>query len=184
MEDSKIIALYFARNEDAIVQTKDTYGKRLYYLAGRITDNAQDAEECENDTYLRAWETIPPQRPRSFFAYLARLCRNLALDRLDWYSATKRKAEIVSLTEEMEQCIPDPFRQTELEAQELGRLLDAFLRTLPENSKTVFLRRFWYAETVREIAASLGIRERTVQMRLTRTKAKLKLYLEKEGYKL
>lgn len=183
MEDSKIIALYFARNEDAIVQTKDAYGKRLYYLAGRITDNAQDAEECENDTYLRAWDTIPPQRPRSFFAYLARLCRNLALDKLDWHNAAKRKAEIVRLTEEMEQCIPDPLRQSELDDQELGNLLDAFLRTLPEDSKTVFLRRFWFADTVKEIATSMGIQERTVQMRLTRTKAKLKLYLEKEGYR-
>lgn len=184
MEDDKIIALYLARNEDAIQQTKEQYGKRLYYLAGKITNNAEDAEECESDTYLRTWDTIPPQKPRYLFAYLARLCRNLALDRLDWNSAAKRKADIVYLTEEMAQCIPDSLHQKELEDRELGRLLDAFLRTLPEDQRTVFLRRYWYADTVREIAAGLGMKESTVQMRLTRTKAKLKLYLEKEGYQI
>lgn len=184
MEDDKIIALYLARNEDAILHTKDKYGKRLYYLAGKITNAAEDAEECENDTYLRTWDTIPPQKPRYLFAYLARLCRNLALDKVDWSNAVKRKADIVCLTEEMSQCIPDRFRQKELEDRELGRTLDAFLRTLPEDHKTVFLRRYWYADTVREIAANLGIKESTVQMRITRTKTKLKLYLEREGYKL
>lgn len=106
MEDAKIIELFFARSEEAIRQTEASYGKRLFHLADNIAKNEQDAQECVNDTYLRTWDTIPPQRPNSLFAYLARLCRNLALDKLDWNHAAKRHAEIVRLTEEMETCSP------------------------------------------------------------------------------
>ena len=101
MEDSKIIDLFLARNEDAIRHTADTYGRRLFALADNILKNDQDAEESVNDTYMRSWDTIPPQRPRHFFAYLAKICRHFALDKLDWKSAVKRKAEVVSLTQEM-----------------------------------------------------------------------------------
>ena len=110
MEDSKILELYFARNEDAIRHTDDTYGRRLYHLADSIVKNGQDAEESVSDTYMQAWNTIPPQRPRHFFAYLAKICRNFALKKLDWKKAAKRNAEVVSLTEEMEMCIPDQSR--------------------------------------------------------------------------
>lgn len=98
MEDSKIIELFFARNEDAIRHTDNTYGRRLFTLAERIVRNDQDAEESVSDTYLRAWNTIPPQKPQYLFGYLAKICRNFALNRLDWRNAAKRKAEVVSLT--------------------------------------------------------------------------------------
>ena len=184
MDDSKIIALFFARNEDAIRHTDDTYGRRLFYLAERIVKNDQDAEESVNDTYMRAWDTIPPQKPRHLFAYLAKICRHFALDRLDWNNAAKRKAEIVSLTQEMEVCIPDSHRDRELEARELGRLLDAFLRTLTPENRMVFLRRYWYVDTVAEIAVRYGLSESAVQMRLSRTRDKLSAYLEMEGIKV
>ena len=116
MDDSKIIELFFARNEDAIAQTDAAYGRRLHHLADNIVKNAQDAEESVSDTYLRAWDTIPPRKPAHFFAYLARICRNFALDKLDWKNAAKRKAEVVSLTQEMETCIPDTSRDREVEA--------------------------------------------------------------------
>ena len=181
MEDSKIIELFFARNEDAIKHTDDTYGRRLYQLADNIVRNGQDAEESVSDTYLKAWNTIPPRKPQYFFAYIAKICRHFALDRLDWKNAAKRKAEVVSLTQEMEACIPDTQRDRELAEKELGMILDAFLRTLTPENRVVFLRRYWYVDTIAEIAARYGISESAVQMRLNRTRAKLCTYLEKEG---
>ena len=130
MEDMQIITLFLARNEDAIRHTDDTYGRRLYHLADGILRSGQDAEESVSDTYLKAWNTIPPRRPQHLFAYLAKICRNFSLDRLDWKNAAKRKAEVVSLTQEMELCIPDTQRERQRDGKELGMLLDAFLRTL------------------------------------------------------
>jgi len=181
MDDNKIIALFFARNQDAIRHTDAAYGRRLFCLAERIVQNDQDAEENVSDTYLQAWNTIPPQKPRYFFAYLAKICRNFAFKKLDWKNAQKRKAEIVALTQEMESCIPDAARQNQLEARELGRLLDAFLRQQTEENRLVFIRRFWYGDTIGEIAVRYGIGESAVRMRLNRTKDKLSAYLEKEG---
>ena len=107
MDDSKIIELFFARNEDAIKHTDDAYGRRLFHLADNIVHNDQDAEESVNDTYMKAWDTIPPQRPEHFFAYIAKICRNFAVKRIDWQMAKKRNAEVVTLTQEMENCIPE-----------------------------------------------------------------------------
>ena len=184
MEDSKIIELFFARNEDAIKHTDDTYGRRLYHLADNIVHNGQDAEESVSDTYLKAWDTIPPHRPKYFFAYIAKICRHFALDKLDWENAAKRNAEVVSLTQEMELCIPDTGRDRELAGKELGMILDAFLRTLTPENRVVFLRRYWYVDTIAEIAVRYGISESAVQMRLNRTRAKLCTYLEKEGIRV
>ena len=114
MDDNKIVELYFARNEDAIRHTQDAYGRRLFALAENIVRNDQDAQECENDTYFTAWDTIPPQYPTYFFGYLAKICRNFALGRLDWNTAAKRNAPVVSLIQEMEYCIPDSSREREL----------------------------------------------------------------------
>ena len=184
MEDSKILDLFFARNEDAIRHTDDTYGRRLFMLADNIVKDHQDAEESVSDTYLKAWDTIPPKRPIHFFAYLAKLCRHFALGKLDWKNAAKRNAEVVSLTDEMELCIPDKNRDAQLEAKELGRILDSFLRTLTPENRMVFMRRYWYVDTIAEIAVRLGISESAVNMRLSRTRAKLCTYLEKEGIRV
>lgn len=184
MEDSKIIELFFARNEDAIKHTDDTYGRRLYHLADNIVRNGQDAEESVSDTYMKAWETIPPHSPKYFFAYIAKICRHFALDKLDWNNAEKRNAEVVSLTQEMELCIPDTERDRDLAGKELGMILDAFLRTLTPENRVVFMRRYWYVDTIAEIAARYGISESAVQMRLNRTRAKLCTYLEKEGVRV
>ena len=111
MEDVKIIDLYFARNEDAICQTDATYGRKLFCLAQKILHDEQDSEESVSDTYMKVWETIPPHRPTYFYAYLAKLCRFFALGKLDWKNAAKRKAEVVSLTDEMALCIPDQRKE-------------------------------------------------------------------------
>ena len=184
MDDSKIIELFFLRNEDAIRHTHDAYGRRLFVLADNIVRNDQDAEESVNDTYMKAWDSIPPQKPIRFFAYLARICRNFALDKLDWKKAAKRNAEVISLTQEMEACIPDRVHDREMEAKELGQILDAFLRTLTEENQLVFLRRYWFADSVAEIAARYHISENAVSMRLNRTRAKLRTYLAKEGIRV
>lgn len=181
MDDNKIIELYFARNEDAIAQTDAAYGRRLFALADNIVKNGQDAEESVSDTYMKAWATIPPQKPTYFFAYLARICRHCALGKLDWKTAAKRKAEIVSLTQEMELCIPDRHADAVMESRELGRLLDGFLRTLTPENRMVFLRRYWYADPISQIAVRCGISESAVAMRLSRTRDKLCTYLKKEG---
>jgi len=184
MDDSKIIELFFARDENAIKYTDDTYGRRLYRLADNILQNGQDAEESVSDTYLKAWDTIPPQKPQHFFGYIAKICRNFALKKIDWMNAQKRKAEVVTLTQEMESCIPDPSRALELDGRELGRILDVFLRTLTSENRMVFMRRYWYVDTIAEIAARYGLSESAVQMRLNRTKSKLAAYLAKEGIRV
>lgn len=180
MEDETIIALYFARDPDAIERTGEKYGERLLGLSRRLLVILQDAEECVNDTYLGAWNSIPPQRPVYFFAYLAKLCRNLACNRLDRRNAKKRQAEIVELTAELALCVPDPAAEREREAAELAESLNAFLRTLPKETRQIFLRRYWYAESVREIAERFGFGESRVKTLLFRTRQKLREYLDKE----
>lgn len=181
MTDSQMIALFWERNEDAIRETDRAYGRRLFVLSDRILHSAQDAEESVSDTYMKAWETIPPQRPVHFFAYLARLCRNFSLGRLRWDSAAKRCAEVVTLTQEMEECIPDHSQERKLEGEELGRLLNAFLESISQENRLIFLRRYWYADSIGEIAARYRISQSKVKTQLHRTRGKLKQYLEKEG---
>lgn len=184
MDDSKIIELFFARNEDAIRHTDDTYGRRLFTLADNIVGDHQEAEESVNDTYLAAWQTIPPTRPGHLFAYLAKICRHAAYGKLDWHHAAKRGAQMVPLTGEMEMCIPDRRREDEMDARELGQILDSFLRSLPPENRMVFMRRYWYVDTIAEIAMRYGISESAVNMRLSRTRARLCTYLEKEGIRV
>lgn len=180
MEDADIIDLYFARNEDAIRQTDITYGRQLNTLAQQMLHSREDAEESVSDTYLAAWKSIPPHRPSFFFAFLAAICRNLSLNKLDWRLAAKRRAEVVALTEEMETCIPDSGYERNMTGKEIGCALDAFLESLPKDSRLIFLRRYWYADSIAEIARRYGMTESKVKMQLVRTKEKLRIFLEKE----
>ncbi|MBQ2854884.1 MAG: sigma-70 family RNA polymerase sigma factor [Oscillospiraceae bacterium] len=184
MDDSGIIALFWARKEEAIAETDKAYGRRLHVLAGRILNNREDAEESVSDTYLKTWQIIPPQRPRYFYPFLASICRHLSFHKLDWRQAEKRNAEIVSLTSEMELCIPDESHDRTLRGKELGQLLNHFLETLPKESRLIFLRRYWHLDTIAEIAARYGMTESKVKMQLSRTRAKLCTYLEKEGIRV
>ena len=115
MEDAKIIELFFQRNEQAIKETDAAYGCRLYVLSNKILNNREDAEESVSDTYMETWKSIPPQCPKYFYAFLAAICRNMSFNRLDWRLAAKRNAEVVSLTQEMELCIPDRLQESEVE---------------------------------------------------------------------
>lgn len=181
MTDDQIIDLYWARNEEAISYTDHVYGHKLQSLAFRVLHRHEDAEESVNDTYMKAWQTIPPQRPMYLFAFLAKICRHLALGRLDWENAAKRKAEVVSLSDEMQLCIPDQGWERTLEGQEIGHLMNEFLAVTPKESRMIFLRRYWYAESVSEIAERFGISQSKVKTSLHRTRGKLKTFLEKEG---
>ena len=184
MEDAKIIDLYFARKEQAITETDKAYGRRLFSLSERILSSREDAEENVSDTYMRTWEAIPPQRPACFPAFLQKICRHLALDRLDWRKAARRNGEVAALTREMEQCIPDHCMERRIEGREIGRILDGFLGSLPPESRLIFLRRYLYGDTVAEIAGRYGITESKAKMQLHRTRGKLRIHLEKEGIKV
>ena len=181
MTDSQIIALFWERNEDAILETSTAYGRKLYAVSDKILHSQQDAEESVSDTYMRAWDTIPPLMPNYFFAYLAKICRNCSLSRLQWNSAAKRSAEIVSLTQEMENCIPDRSHERKLEGEEIGRVLNAFLDSISLESRLIFMRRYWYTDSIAEIAARYSISEGKVKTQLHRTRNKLQLFLAKEG---
>ena len=181
MEDTKIIALFFDRNEHAVVETDRAYGRRLYVLSNNILNNREDAEESVSDTYMETWRTIPPKHPTYFYAFLAAICRNLSLNKLDWRLAAKRNAEVVALTKEMEACIPDTRQNAEMDRRELRRILEAFLESLPKESRLIFLRRYLYVDTVAEIAARYGISESKVKTQLHRTRTKLHNVLAKEG---
>ena len=180
MNDGSIIALYFRRDENAIRETEKSYGGKLQGIAQRILECFEDAQECVNDTYLKAWDTIPPQRPKAFFAYLAKICRNFAFGKLDWKQAAKRHGEVIALTEELEACIPDRNREGEVERREIIRALNEFLEGLPTQSRHLFLRRYWYGDTIGEIAARYGYSESKVKTQLFRTREKLRGYLQKE----
>lgn len=181
MKDDEIIALYFRRDEDAIRQTELAYGGKLYNLSYRLLWNREDAEESVSDTYMKAWENIPPTKPTFFYAYLAKICRFLAMGKLDWNNAAKRKAEVVELSDEMENCIPDLSREMQIQSRELGALLNEFLGTLSPENRQIFMRRYWYAESIAEIAQRFHLGESNVKTKLMRTRNALRSFLEKEG---
>lgn len=180
MEDSKIIERYFQRDETAISDTKECYGERLRAVAFRILQNKQDAEECENDTYLKAWESIPPHRPRYFFAYLAKICRNTALHILEKLNAEKRQAVMVELTAELSECLPDQKSTETVSTRELGEIISTFLETISQENRIIFVRRYFLTESVSEIALALGVSQSKVKSSLFRTRNKLREALTKE----
>ena len=182
MEQQHVLALFHARNEDAIDACRKEYGTYLLTLAERILHDRSEAEECLSDTFLQAWQRIPPDEPRYFRAYLAAICRFFAFGRLDRQQAQKRNAELIPLTEELSGCIPDRQAESDFSAQELGQLLDQFLRTLPKEQRQIFLRRYWFGDSVKEISARFCMGESKVKTSLFRTREKLRTFLESEGY--
>ena len=184
MEDREIIQLFFDRDERAIAESRDKYGKYCDGIAAGILHTREDREECVSDTYLRAWDTIPPTRPVHFFAYLAKLCRHFAFGRLDWNNAAKRKAEVIALTREMEECIPAAWQGTGPGDGQVSELVGSFLREQTQENRMIFVRRYWYGDSAGEIARRYGITESAVLMRLSRTRSKLASYLKKEGVRV
>ena len=184
MEDNKIIDLYFQRDEQAISQTADKYGKYCLSITRGILRDDSDAEECVNDTYLRAWNAIPPQRPRQLKLFLGRIARNLAVDKLRSETAQKRggnEAELV--LEELGQCIsPDGDPASALELQALQQAIARFLHTLPRRERDLFVCRYFYVEKHADLAKRFHIRETNARNILSRTRKKLHDFLLQEGF--
>lgn len=158
MEDKQIVDLYFARAEAAISETQKKYGRYCHYIAYNILYSDQDAEECVNDTYIKAWNAMPPHRPTQLSAFLGKITRNTALDRYAYMKAQKRSGEVA-----------------------LKEAVNGFLRSLPAQTRVVFVRRYWYMSPVKEIARDYGMTVSNVKVTLLRTRNKFREYLEKEG---
>lgn len=182
MEDKDIIELYWKRSQQALTETAGKYGRQLQGLSWRILRNHEDAEECVSDTYHAAWNTLPPQRPDYFFAYLAKLTRNFCFGKLDYHQAKKRSAIVVELSEELENCIaaPNDYEQR-MESEEIGKVISSFLYEQSAEMRKVFVRRYWYLDSVHDISVHMVLSESKVKSILFRMRNKLREYLEKEG---
>ena len=184
MRDEEIISLYFERNEQAIQATMNTYSGYCRKIAWNILENEADVEEVLSDTWLRTWNTIPPQKPQHLRLFLGKITRNLALSMYRAHTAQYRGGgEMPLALEELSECIgQDSDPEKELAARELSNAVTAFLRAEPQNSRVIFLRRYYYLESSREIAQRLGTSDSNVRLQMSRTRKKLKAYLKKEGY--
>lgn len=177
MDDNKIIELYYARSERAIAETKEKYGRYCFSIALRILCSDHDAEECENDTYLKVWESVPPAKPVRLKPYVGRIARNLALNRYAYNTAKKRDKRLEEIANEL----PLGDCSQPCDESALKDVIDRFLAALPARNRVIFLRRYWYCCTVREIAAAAKLTENNVKVILHRTCEKLKKFLIKEG---
>ncbi len=184
MTDTEIIDLYLERDQAAIRQTSDKYGARLRRISEGITRDAGSAEECENDTYMKTWEAIPPNEPRDyFFVFLARITRHLSLDACKERNRLKRKAELNEFTKELEECIPGADDTAgEVEAKLLGESITKWLYTQKKEHRNIFLRRYWYMDSIEEIMNRFGFGESKVKSILFRSRKSLQDYLVKEGF--
>ena len=183
MEDTKIVELFFSRDESALLQTSAKYGAYCSSIAFNVLGNSEDASECMNDTLLRAWNSIPPQKPASLKAYLGRIARNLALDRYDKLTAEKRGGGQYELAlEELSECIADT--EAAVEVSELPGLIDAFLAELGEEKRKIFVKRYFYMDPVKKIAEDLSVSESNVKTTLFRLRSDLKERLVKEGIEI
>lgn len=182
MEDSEIVALFWARDEAALTASAEKYGKLLYRLSLGILCAKEDCEEVVNDAYLAAWNAIPPCRPDHLGAYLSRIVRNLSIKKFRYNTAAKRKSEYSVCLEELSEFLPaSGGTEADFDAAETGRLISDFLRTLPPEHRRIFVRRFYFFDTPEAIAAAYGINLNTVKSVLYRTKQKLAAYLAEEG---
>ncbi|MBQ9121666.1 MAG: RNA polymerase sigma factor [Clostridia bacterium] len=184
MEDKQIVELYFARDERAIRETEAKYGRLCFHIACNVLSDPSDAEECVSDTYLGAWNAIPPTRPNSLKAFLCKIARNLSLKRLESVERQKRSRDMtVSLTE-LEEVLPDACIAPEISDGEISVRISDFLRGEKADARNVFLRRYWFFDSIEEIAARYSFSQSKVKSMLYHTRKKLKEYLIKEGIEL
>ncbi len=184
MTDEQIIDLYWRRDEQAIAESDSKYGSYCHTVANNILHNTEDASECVNDTWLKAWNAIPPMRPAHLDLFFAKLTRNLAFDRFKALTAAKRGGgEMPLILDELEECIAGP---TDVESTFLSKELEAcicqFVRKLPKRDRNVFIRRYFFAESIPDIAKRYRLTANNITVVLSRTRKKLKAYLDKEGF--
>ena len=184
MEDKEIVELYWARSENAIAETDKKYGRYCHYIAYQILSDNSDAEEIVNDTYLKTWNTVPPNYPDPLKAYVGMISNQLALNRYEEKNAEKRGGGRMPLIyHELDECIADENETEDLaESLVLRDLLNRFIWSLPKKTRNIFVRRYWYASSLTEIAEDYGMKENAVAMLMFRTRQKLKDFLEKEGF--
>ncbi len=184
MDDQKIIELYFQRNADAIKETDNKYGSYCFAIANNILHNNEDSEECVNDTWLNAWNAIPPQRPTIFRMFLAKITRNLSFNRFEARNAEKRGGgEIHLVLDELAECIANESdTENEYFAKELEESIRVFVRELPKREGNIFIRRYFFTEPISVISKRYGMTDNYVTVILSRIRKKLKVRLEKEGY--
>ncbi len=185
MKDEEIIDLYFKRDENAIKETDSKYGNYCYVVSNNILNNPEDAKECVNDTFLTAWNKIPPERPYILSAFLAKITRNISLTRYRLMNAQKRSNDQVSMSiDELAYCIGKNNTEEEVDADILKDSINDFLALENENDRKIFVMRYFYFYSIEEIAEYYGFGLSRVKMSLKRTRDKLKTYLKKEGYTL
>lgn len=186
LEDDEIVQLYLRRSESAIEYTCEKYGSRLRALAQGIVNDLPTAQECENDTYWEAWNSIPPHKPTQYlYAFLARITRHIALNRCREHSRLKRRALICELSAEMEQCIPTPDNtQCRIDDMVLSEAINEFLGTLSEEKRNVFVRRYWYLDSIADVSKRFALSESKVKTMLFRIRTQLREYLEREAFML
>ncbi len=183
MEDKKILELLWNRVEAALDAIAKKFGKRLLYTAMNILGNPQDAEEAVNDTYMALWNAIPPERPDPFAGYVHRTGRNVALNKCRYLSAEKRNSQYDVSLDELAGVLPGPSFEELMDARELGRAIDRFLDTVSRENRILFLRRYWFGDSVRHLAKAMGMTENTVSARLSRLRSQLRQYLtDREGF--
>ena len=185
MNDASIISLYWERSENAIKETDIKYGKLCNRMANNILNNIYDAEECVNDSYLTVWNSIPDARPNNFSAFLCRIVKNLSFKKLEHLTAKKRKPEMLISLDELEDCVSSSQNiETNYDVSELGEVISTFLRKQNETHRNIFLRRYWYYDSIKDIASDYQFKEEKVSNILFNMRKKLKQFLEQEGYNI
>lgn len=184
MDDNKIIQLYFDRDESAIAKTDEKYGRFCFHIADRILGSHEDSKECVDDTYLKTWNAIPPQRPNVFPAFIGKIARNLALTRYEMQRTAKRGGgQTAAVLDELDECIPDKNAEFGKSESDLSEAIDSFLDTLPKRNRDIFVLRYWYTESIKDIAKAMKMSENSVFAVLNRIRKKLRSYLSERGLK-
>lgn len=184
IDDSKIIELYFARDERAIKETDMKYGKLCYSIAYNILNNTEDSDECVNDTYNGVWNAIPPVKPNSLMAFLCKIARNLSLKRLEYNSRGKRSKNMLVSLDELASILPDERYAPDVSDEDIGKLISEFLRMQKDDVRNVFIRKYYFFDSIEEIAERFDFTESKVKNMLFHTRNKLKNYLIKEGVEI
>ena len=182
MDDRKIIELFYERSEQAIVELSNKYGSQFQRIADQFLNNRLDAEECVNDAYLAVWNTVPPQNPDPLITYVCRIVRNLAIKRYHANTAEKRGSRYTIALDEIADALPSRASvEEEADASELSRAINRFLSSLDVKSRVLFVRRYWNADSIEDLAALFGTKKENVSVRLFRIRKKLRKHLTKEG---
>ncbi len=184
MEDSRIIELLFERSQQGLRELSIKYEKLIFRIAMNVVNNNEDASECANDTYLGIWNAIPPQRPNPLISFICRIARNVSLKKYRSNTAKKRKSTFDISMEELENCISTSSVEEVWSAKQLGIAIDTFLDTIDKENRIIFLRRYWFCDSIKDISALLGISENNVSVKLSRIRTQLKSYLVQEGFEL